>query len=1256
MGVAVALVVGVLTSVGGSTPTAHAVGTPIEVLDGVCSLQDAIHAVNTKSTVGGCVYDPADATNVIRITNGSGFGGTYAQTSFPGVFTPFDLAQGPTIGGGTTAYPSITTNVIIEGFGTNPAITDRLSIIMDPGPLGAGGTTRAFHVGTTGRLTLRNLNLLGFGIAGNDSDFNAQGGAIYATGRVALENVTLAGNSATGKQPPSFRSSRNPGDAQGGAIYSTSEVTASRTVFTNNRVVGSAGRPGAFFDWMETGYLKADRVSRDPERNPNGARGGNAFGADVALGPTGRFTAVDTMFVSSRATGGNGTPGDIDGPTYHNGVAGAPGPNVDCRDADDGGNGENGENGTNGGAAGDAAGVIHGGSAVTLDHVSIIDAVAVGGGAGKAGPPGVGGNGGRGGNAGTCGSYTLTFPGNGGDGGNGGNNGFPGTPGERATAVATIDATENVVLSNTTIVASSAIVSPDVTTARIETQLVKARTEIGEGGAGGTGTGTNGTDGVDGVSTRREMLANSSRTDPGNAIGLLSSPSSTLRMSSSTIADITLAYPPLSINDGRGQNLYEALTEATGTVASGNGAVGSILWSPSAPRIDCPNLQSAGYNVLDECIPASARRAEDRVPTARPLALPTPYGAVVRPPLDPFTPAFRMFVVPVEPGSPAIDLGRASVGSPACPAFAGVTPVSDDARRQPRDLRCDAGAFEFDSTPAALSVSLPDTIWVSDRQGDRLAFVVIGEPTTLGAGATLRVEADRANVQIFGPPEFDSTTGSMPVSGSVPQFLQFQIFAGPGAVPGPVTVTATLDPGGSAAGTQVVASDTATLVDDFRLEVTSPDPEPVVTCDTAEITYVSTATGRSLPRDRAITVWPSRDVWTRTVAAPTYTERVLVGDDTTTIYTNGQRIVRRAQVDLGRGFFEPFTFDPIMVRPMTEFLRLELSGLPTVDGDYVMRPGETKLVTTKLGNFNPTTPCGEISDISSIRIVGLGGTQVLHDPKDGVVDIGASLPFADTPWSSGGPLTAPMEPGRYTFHWELVIPGLEDAFNLTQEFVVQAIEVSVLSETSDAPEGDAASSVRRFEVTLDAPANAPVSVDWTTVDDSATAGSDYVADSGTVTFAPGETSKFVEVDVNGDTTAESDESFLVQLASPTGGLGGGARIVREIAATALVDDDAAPPTLPAFDVADVAVTEGNAGTTTLTFTVQASAPVPQAAPNSASPAPTAPPPPAPTSSPSTHPSPSPKATPPPPSTSPSTVTSSTRTTKPSPSNSPGPAP
>ena len=502
-GVAAVLLGAVFTSlaagVGGQLPAAHAAGVPIEVLDGFCSLQDAIAAVNAKHTVGNCVNDAGDPTNVIRITTGSGFG-VWKGVTYPGVFTPFDLAQGTQIGGGTTAYPTINTPLVIDGLDPNPVVDDRLSIIMDPGPLGAGGTTRAFHVGGSGSLTLRNLNLLGFGVAGVGSTLDVQGGAIYAEGPVVLDHVTVAGNSATGKQPPRF-GTRSPGDAQGGAIYSTSSVTATGSVFTDNRVTGSPARPASGFEWVELGPV-LDRASRDPNRNPDGARGGNALGADVALGPTGTFTATGTNFLSSRAYAGSGSPGEIDsaadnygGGRMMDGADGRDGDNVACNDADDGNNGSKGNDGTDGGAAGDAAGVIYGGAAVTLDHSSIVDALAIGGGAGKAGPPGIGGDGGDGGDAGTCGYYVLSFPGNAGDGGNGGSNGTPGFPGERATAVATIESTLHVTLVNTTIVASRAVVSADTTSTTMEAARVRALTQVGAAGQGGICTGKNGVDG-----------------------------------------------------------------------------------------------------------------------------------------------------------------------------------------------------------------------------------------------------------------------------------------------------------------------------------------------------------------------------------------------------------------------------------------------------------------------------------------------------------------------------------------------------------------------------------------------------------------------------------------------------------------------------------------------------------------------------------------------------------------------------------------
>ena len=62
-----------------------------------------------------------------------------------------------------------------------------------------------------------------------------------------------------------------------------------------------------------------------------------------------------------------------------------------------------------------------------------------------------------------------------------------------------------------------------------------------------------------------------------------------------------------------------------------------------------------------------------------------------------------------------------------------------------------------------------------------------------------------------------------------------------------------------------------------------------------------------------------------------------------------------------------------------------------------------------------------------------------------------------------------------------------------------------------------------------AAASANVTVDYATANGTASAGSDYTATSGTLTFTPGQTSKTITVMVNGDTTVEPDETFIVNL-------------------------------------------------------------------------------------------------------------------------------
>jgi hypothetical protein len=69
-------------------------------------------------------------------------------------------------------------------------------------------------------------------------------------------------------------------------------------------------------------------------------------------------------------------------------------------------------------------------------------------------------------------------------------------------------------------------------------------------------------------------------------------------------------------------------------------------------------------------------------------------------------------------------------------------------------------------------------------------------------------------------------------------------------------------------------------------------------------------------------------------------------------------------------------------------------------------------------------------------------------------------------------------------------------------------------------------------VTLDVPTVDPVTVGYATSDLTATAGLDYAAAAGSLTFAPGTTARVVTVSVLGDVLAEPDERFFVDLGAP----------------------------------------------------------------------------------------------------------------------------
>ena len=108
-------------------------------------------------------------------------------------------------------------------------------------------------------------------------------------------------------------------------------------------------------------------------------------------------------------------------------------------------------------------------------------------------------------------------------------------------------------------------------------------------------------------------------------------------------------------------------------------------------------------------------------------------------------------------------------------------------------------------------------------------------------------------------------------------------------------------------------------------------------------------------------------------------------------------------------------------------------------------------------------------------------------------------------------------------------------------------------------------------VSLSAPGQNTVSVNYATGNESATYGSDYVYDSGTITFAAGETTKVIRIELLDDGLVENLTNFSFNLASPVN-----ATIAEAQAMVSIVDDDSVVDT-PSLVVRDVTVDE-KAGT------------------------------------------------------------------------------
>ena len=129
-------------------------------------------------------------------------------------------------------------------------------------------------------------------------------------------------------------------------------------------------------------------------------------------------------------------------------------------------------------------------------------------------------------------------------------------------------------------------------------------------------------------------------------------------------------------------------------------------------------------------------------------------------------------------------------------------------------------------------------------------------------------------------------------------------------------------------------------------------------------------------------------------------------------------------------------------------------------------------------------------------------------------------------------------------------------------------------------EGNSGSTNFVFTVTLSSASASDVTVHYATQDGTATiADNDYVALPDTVLTIPaGAATATIQVQVNGDTTYEPDETFQLVLSNPSGATFAGAA---PVGTGTIQNDDAAP----SFSIDSVAHNEGNSGTTVYLFTV-----------------------------------------------------------------------
>ncbi|MBU6400518.1 MAG: hypothetical protein KGS61_09385 [Verrucomicrobia bacterium] len=231
-----------------------------------------------------------------------------------------------------------------------------------------------------------------------------------------------------------------------------------------------------------------------------------------------------------------------------------------------------------------------------------------------------------------------------------------------------------------------------------------------------------------------------------------------------------------------------------------------------------------------------------------------------------------------------------------------------------------------------------------------------------------------------------------------------------------------------------------------------------------------------------------------------------------------------------------------------------------------------ELLTVGVAQFDSAVyPVSETNGLAVITVQRTGNMATAFSvdyatsdgtARSGVKYISQSGTLAFAPGQTGQTFTIPIinetaAEGNETVNLTLSNPSPGGILGVRNTAVLVIIDdesaVAFTLPTYSVPENAGAATV---VVERTGNPSGPASVDYATHDGTATAGLDYLAQSGTLQFAPGQTNQTITVPILDDQLIETNATILLTLVNPTGGLSLGNQ---SNAVLTIIDNDAPPP-------------------------------------------------------------------------------------------------